>query len=1210
MIDRERLLRDLQREVSALEDDLRDRATADTAVAAHLRAEHTAARDAGRTAQSFDIWRDEQLTQSAVAWVLACVFLRFLEDNGLLPTACISGPGAGRQLALDQRQLYFRQHPTDTDREYLQHVFREVAALPAAGDLLGERHNPLWALTPSGDGAARLLSFFQRLVPETGEIAHDFTDADWNTRFLGDLYQDLSEAARKKFALLQTPEFVEEFILDRTLNPAIETFGFKEVRLIDPTCGSGHFLLGTFHRLFALHVHHEPGTNSRELAQRALDQIAGVDLNPFAVAIARFRLLLAALKVSRISRLSDAPGFRMHLATGDSLLHGRRFGLATMNLQPRLVGNDPLRHVYEAEDADALREILGRQYHVVVGNPPYITVKDKALNQAYRDAYRSCHMKYSVGVPFTERFLELALGGDPGVPAGFVGLITANSFMKREFGKKLIEDVLPKLDLTHVIDTSGAYIPGHGTPTVMLFGHNRPPVAATVRTLMGIRGEPETPNDPGQGLVWRAIREQIDVPGSEGDYVSVEDYARSRFSKHPWSLGGGGAAELKELLEAASAGRLGDSVESIGITCFTLEDDLFLLQRSAAKRHGLMDDHLRRMVIGEAIRDWSIADLATAVFPYSKDLRPVVLGPTDPRYRYLWRARTTISNNKMFGRQTKLEAGLLWSEYGRFTAQKLRTTLSIAFASVASHNHFALDRGGKLFKQSAPVIKLARSATDADHIVLLGLLNSSLACFWMKQVFYPKGTVSRDIDKEGGKPEANRYDLGATGLEAFPLPPGFPESCRQLAELTSALEVQAAQLGAFDPGPIVERWANGDSHDDLSNLLRNAEASQESLRRSLVAFQEEIDWEAYRIYRISRAVPTVCLHASALPGIRPEWRPFAWVSDTCPHEVPYELRHLYQARREVSKTSRRIGMIEAAAFKRPWLGRQGIYGRAASTYAEKRKEALGLWLRGHLELPAYWPEGELRTTARLADRARQDGKFMKVAELYSGHPDFDVDSLVTTLVAEDSVPVLPVCRYTPAGLRKREQWDRTWDLQRKQDAIDARTAIEPSHPDHLSEQAATELKKTEVGDIPVPPRYTFADFQKSHYWSLRGKLDVPNERFVSFPHCERDGDTSLVVGWAGWNHLQHAQAVAAYYVAMKDTEGWPADRLVPLLAALRQLVPWLEQWHNAVDPEFEVGMGDFFRGFVETEARALETTPEHLTTWQPPAGKKKRAASG
>jgi hypothetical protein len=88
-----------------------------------------------------------------------------------------------------------------------------------------------------------------RRWPPIPARCRDFTDPSWNTRFLGDLYQDLSEATRKRYALLQTPEFVEEFILDRTLTPAIHEFGYREVRLIDPTCGSGHFLLGGFHRL-------------------------------------------------------------------------------------------------------------------------------------------------------------------------------------------------------------------------------------------------------------------------------------------------------------------------------------------------------------------------------------------------------------------------------------------------------------------------------------------------------------------------------------------------------------------------------------------------------------------------------------------------------------------------------------------------------------------------------------------------------------------------------------------------------------------------------------------------------------------------------------------------------------------------------------------------------------------------------------------------
>ena len=97
-----------------------------------------------------------------------------------------------------------------------------------------------------------------------------------------------------------------------------------------------------------------------------------------------------------------------------------------------------------------------------------------------------------------QRLFQLAVSGygDEQQQGGFVGQITSNSFMKREFGKKLIEEYFagrdgsPGLDLTHVIDTSGAYIPGHGTPTVIIFGRNRAPVAKTIRAVMGIRANP------------------------------------------------------------------------------------------------------------------------------------------------------------------------------------------------------------------------------------------------------------------------------------------------------------------------------------------------------------------------------------------------------------------------------------------------------------------------------------------------------------------------------------------------------------------------------------------------------------------------------------------------------------------------------------------------------------------------------------------------
>lgn len=97
-----------------------------------------------------------------------------------------------------------------------------------------------------------------------------------------------------------------------------------------------------------------------------------------------------------------------------------------------------------------MREILGRGYHAVVGNPPYIAVQDAALRNAYRARYESCHGKYVLTVPFMERFFELAKER-----GGFVGKITGNSFMKREFGAPLVERFLRSVDIQTVIDIAG-----------------------------------------------------------------------------------------------------------------------------------------------------------------------------------------------------------------------------------------------------------------------------------------------------------------------------------------------------------------------------------------------------------------------------------------------------------------------------------------------------------------------------------------------------------------------------------------------------------------------------------------------------------------------------------------------------------------------------------------------------------------------------------
>jgi Domain of unknown function (DUF7008) len=155
-------------------------------------------------------------------------------------------------------------------------------------------------------------------------------------------------------------------------------------------------------------------------------------------------------------------------------------------------------------------------------------------------------------------------------------------------------------------------------------------------------------------------------------------------------------------------------------------------------------------------------------------------------------------------------------------------------------------------------------------------------------------------------------------------------------------------------------------------------------------------------------------------------------------------------------------------------------------------------------------------------------------------------------------------------------------------------------PQYLIDLQAQALKRHQIGDIPVPPKYPSGDFQNSTYWRLRGKLDVPKERWVSFPHCESQDGTSMIA-WAGYDHLQLARAISAYYVDIQERLGGRDDpRLVPLLACLVELLPWLKQWHNDIDPEFGMHMGDYFEGFIQEEARQMGKTLDQITAWEPP----------
>ena len=1299
MIDRKILLNDCKGLVKYLEDDIRERAKSDAELESQLQEQHTQLLEGKKTATTFSVWLDENVTQASVAWVLSSVFVRFMEDNGLIDHAWISGPvhedskNDRLQLAKAQREAYFSKNPVDSDVQYLQFVFRELGSIPACKSLFDEKLNPLWQLPVSAEGAGRMLEFWQELDGESGTLVREMMNEDVSdTRFLGDLYQDLSEAARKRYALLQTPDFVEEFILDYTLTPAMETFGLEGLRMIDPTCGSGHFLLGGFKRILA--AWEEEGDVSMTLQQmvgKALESVYGIDLNPFAVAISRFRLMVAALVACERKRLLDLPSFKLNLAVGDALLGGKRFS-GDLTLQD-LDGMNWCDNWLVPGEAMEANRILSQQYHAVVGNPPYIAVKDKGVRDEIKKRYSSCHKKWTLSVPFIQRFFDIGLSG-----AGYVGLINSNNFTKREFGKKLIESFFKEVELSHIVDTQGAFIPGHETPTIILLGLNKQPNREKlVKAVQNINSEATKPTEPAKGLVWKSIIELIDQTNVKDKWMSVDSINRDKFNEHPWCLGGGDIPGLIESIKENHEVCKNLGFE-FGFMGFSAADEILIRKRQDYSRLKFEDCLIKNLVVGENVRDWVTSDLNAIFFPYvGKKLIQIMEYPKSEMNLFYY--RSSMLGRPTFGGKTYLSENLPWYKWHQVTTSRTEMSYIISFAFVGTHNHFFLSRSPVVFKQTAPVITSSLDLNEGKYLELLSCLNSSTAAFWFRQVMMPKNI-------NAGEPWECRLEHDCTKVGTTPITQEFQT---ERLELTKSIDDLSQQILAFQPITLF------DKNTPSAKLLEEANQKQHSINQSMIFLQEELDWLVYQAYGILTPEETPLHNPDNIIPLELGQRAFeidlarklqsgeeqtSWFTrhrstpiTDIPSDWPDSYKSVVQRRLDLIANHPHIALLEKPEHKRRW---------AREPWEDTVKKGLYEWLCDRLETePIRGSEPEFLSTNELSDRAFSDPEFKQVADLYRGNDTYEQSTLVAELISTECVPYLPTMRYTDSGLRKREDWQSTWERQRTEDQftswlisilIEAYEEFKLQQPENESTgsselenflQPKTEIEEAlengddplaaffletqnlltisdiyfgyknrkvedivktieaktndtrpkpypgfedlnwdkvkgndnlyqsfldthkKISDIPVPPRYASKDFIGSTYWKHRGKLDVPKERFISYPLAEKDGDTSLVVLWAGFNHLEQAQALANYIAWAREEQGWSSERLIPLLAGLDELLPWIKQWHNEYSADFGGLPSDVYEGFLSEELRYAEVSRDDLKSWQPPAAPKK-----
>jgi len=183
-----------------------------------------------------------------------------------------------------------------------------------------------------GNAYGSLLSRYRFSAREDSAV---WSEASIDPEMLGKAFEALMVAGeRKSSGAFYTPQALVEEVAEEGLRSALDFDSSRSagvehlsnIRILDPACGSGAFLVHMLERLASLRLDAGETGSIAEIRRRVLtSSIFGVDLNPMAVWLCELRLWLAIVIESAEGdpmRVVPLPNLDRHIRVGNSLSGG------------------------------------------------------------------------------------------------------------------------------------------------------------------------------------------------------------------------------------------------------------------------------------------------------------------------------------------------------------------------------------------------------------------------------------------------------------------------------------------------------------------------------------------------------------------------------------------------------------------------------------------------------------------------------------------------------------------------------------------------------------------------------------------------------------------------------------------------------------------------------------------------------------------------